>query len=288
MKAWVLAMPLLFAACSGSPHAGFKELSDGVHLRYHSLGEGEELVQDDDSIHLLLRITELGGEAGSLLSTQRWYAAADLRHGAFVPVLERIHEGDSISLIAMAVELPWDAVVPTGWRPPPGASEVQVEFTLLQIRTPDMIQAELERHRLADPEGYQRKLIEAFVERSGHEWEVWGTSLLHHRISGPAMDTARVQLGDLVHVSWLGSRLEDGAPIDDTQRTGAPFTFRFGDQDQVIKGIETAVMLLREGQEGEFILPAEMAFGARGVEGLVDPWSPVRYVVKLESVERPR
>jgi len=288
MKAWLLAIPPLFVACSSSPHAGFKEVSDGVHLRYHSLGEGEELVQDDDSIHLLLRIAELGGEAGSLLSTQRWYAAADLRHGAFVPVLQRMHEGDSISLIARTAELPWDAVAPTGWRPPPGASEVQVEFALLRIRTPDMIHAELERHRLADPEGYQRKLIAAFVERSGHEWEAWGTSLLHHRINGAASDTVRVKQGDLVHVSWRGSRLEDGAPIDDTQRGDGPFTFRYGDQDQVIKGIETAVMLLREGQEGEFILPAEMAFGARGVEGLVDPWSPVRYVVKLERVERLR
>ncbi|MEX1132488.1 MAG: FKBP-type peptidyl-prolyl cis-trans isomerase [Flavobacteriales bacterium] len=282
----MLAVPFLFAACSNSPHAGFKEVSDGVHLRYHSLGDGEELVQDDDSIHLLVRMTQLGGEAGSLLSTQRWYAAADLRHGAFVPLLQRMHEGDSISLIARASELPWDALSPRGWRPPSGASDVQLEFALLNIRTPDMIQAENERHRLADPEGYQRKLIAAFVERSGHEWEVWGTSLLHHRISGIASDTARVEQGDMVHVSWYGSRLEDGAPMDDTKRTGGPFIFRYGDQDQVIKGIETAVLLLREGQEGEFILPAEMAFGARGVEGLVDPGSPVRYVVTLERVER--
>lgn len=288
MKAWPIALYAFVVACSSSPHDGFKEVSDGVYLRYHLLGDGETLVQDEDSIHLLLRATELGGEAGSLLSTQHWYAATDLWHGAFVPVLQRMHEGDSISLIASAATLPWDAVAPTGWRPPPGASQVQVEFALVRIRTPDMILAEQERHRSADPEGYQRKLIAAFVERSGHAWQVWGTSLLHHRIGGTAVDTARVQQGDLVFVSWRGSRLEDGALIDDTHRSGGPFSFRYGDQDQVIKGIETAVMLLREGQEGEFLMPAELAFGARGVDGLVDPWSPVRYVVKLERVERRR
>lgn len=286
MKSWLLAFPVLVAACSSSPYPEFKEVADSVYLRYHVLGDGEALVQDEDSIHLLFRATEWGGEPGSLLSTQSWFAATDLWHGALVPVLQRMHEGDSISLITPSVAMPWDALAPVGWRPPAGAAQVQVELALLHIRTPDMIHAEQERHRLADPEGYQRKLIAAFIERSGHVWEAWGTSLLHFRISGTAVDTARVEQGDVVYVSWRGSRLEDGVTIDDTAQKGGPFSFRYGDQDQVIKGIETAVMLLREGQEGEFIVPAEMAFGARGVGDLVEPWSPLRYAVKLEHVER--
>jgi FKBP-type peptidyl-prolyl cis-trans isomerase len=161
-----------------------------------------------------------------------------------------------------------------------------LEFALLDIHTPAMIEAEQQHHRTADPEGYERKLIAAFMKNSGHDWIQWGTSELHYRINGAASDTARVKAGDLVEVSWRGFRLEDGVEIDDTQANAGPFSFRYGDQDQVIKGVETAVMLLREGQEGEFILPTDMAFGARGVDGLVEPWSPLRYVVKLERVER--
>ena len=286
MKGWAILLLGMASACSPSPHPGFKAVGDGVYLRYHVLGDGDAFVQDEDSIHMLVRVTELGGAPGSLLSIQRWYAGNDLRHGALLPILRRLHTGDSISLIAKAVALPWEALAPASWMPPPGATVLQLEFSLLDIRTPALIEAELERHRLADPEGYERKLIAAFVERSGHDWIAWGTSQLHYRISGLAADTARVHAGDRVEVSWRGFRLEDGVLIDDSQRNGGPFAFRYGDQDQVVKGVETAVMLLRVGQEGEFIIPAEMAFGERGVEGLVEPWSPLRYVVKLEGVVR--
>jgi FKBP-type peptidyl-prolyl cis-trans isomerase len=282
----VLFLLLIVSACSRSPHPDFKAVGDEVYLRYHVLGDGEELVQDEDSIHMLVRIAQLGEAPGSLLSTQRWYAGDDLRHGALIPVLRRMHIGDSISLITKAVALPWEALAPASWSPPPGATEVQLEIALLDIHTPAMIEAEQERHRMADPEGYERKLIAAYIENSGQDWTQWGTSQLHYRINGAASDTARIQAGDRVEVSWRGFRLEDGVEIDDTKANAGPFGFRYGDQDQVIKGVETAVMLLREGQDGEFILPADMAFGARGVDGLVEPWSPLRYVVKLERVER--
>jgi FKBP-type peptidyl-prolyl cis-trans isomerase len=286
MGRWTIFLLLFASACSRSPHPGFKAVGEDVYLRYHVLGDGDALIQDEDSIHMLVRVSELGAAPGSLLSVQRWYAGDDLRHGALVPVLRRLHVGDSISLIAKAVSLPWETLAPASWTPPLGASELQLEFALLDIRTPAMIETEMEHHRRADPEGYERKLIAAFVERSGHDWTIWGTSQLHYRISGTASDSASVLAGDRVEVNWRGFRLEDGVLIDDSQRSGGPFTFRYGDQDQVVKGVETAVMLLREGQEGDFILPSDMAFGARGVEGLVEPWSPLRYVVKLERVER--
>lgn len=285
MKHWLL-LTVLLAACGNSAHPGFKEVSTDVYLRYHSLGEGEELVQPSDSIELLLRATEADGAPGSLLSTQQWYAAEDLMHGGLLPVFERIHVGDSISLIAAAQQFPWTAISPMELVLPNENVEIQLELSLLRIRTAEMMAAEQVRHRRSDPEGYQRKLMNAFLQRSGLTWQVWGSSDLHYRIQGEATDTNRVKQGDVVFVSWRGKRLEDGVVVDDNFEQEAPFSFRFGDQDQVIVGIETVVTLLREGQEGEFIIPAEMAFGARGVEGLVEPWSPLHYKVKLERVDR--
>jgi FKBP-type peptidyl-prolyl cis-trans isomerase len=280
----IQCIAFLLAGCS--EHPGFKEVQEDVFLKYHALGEGEVPAREGDSILVRMRMALVGEAVGSLLSTQRWYAAEDMLSGALLPILQRVHEGDSVSVIARSMSIPWELVAPRGFMPPAGVTHVQVEFAMYSIRTPEMIAEEQELHRQADPEGFERKLILAFIERSGHSWEQWGTSSLFHRISGEALDTTRVQAGDLVRVSWRGSRLDDGALIDDSHHNGGPFAFRFGDQDQVIKGIETAVVLLREGQEGEFIMPSEMAFGARGVPGVVEPWSPVRYVVKLEGVKR--
>jgi FKBP-type peptidyl-prolyl cis-trans isomerase len=43
---------------------------------------------------------------------------------------------------------------------------------------------------------------------------------------------------------------------------------------------------MREGQSGEFIFPSAYAFGARGVPGIVDPFTAMRYTLELERVIR--
>jgi FKBP-type peptidyl-prolyl cis-trans isomerase len=43
---------------------------------------------------------------------------------------------------------------------------------------------------------------------------------------------------------------------------------------------------LREGGVGQFILPSAYAFGARGVPGVVDPYTPVLYRVSVVRVGR--
>ncbi len=277
---------VLLGGCERSPHAGYKQVDRGVHIRLLALGDGDERAVDGDSIHLDIRIATWGEAPGSTFSTQRWYAAEDVRQGAFIQVLQRLREGDSLSLITPAARIPWPALAPGIHAVPDDTTDMVVEVAMRAIRTPAMIRASAERLRTASPETFEQRLIEEWITRSGEPWERWGTSSLHHIITGVPSDTARVRLGDPVVVEWTGARLEDGVTIDDTDRNGEPFSFRFGDPDQVIEGIETAVMLLREGQEGRFIIPSTMAFGARGIDGLLEPHTPVIYTVRLLRVER--
>jgi FK506-binding protein 2 len=286
MKTLYIALLLLVSGCGGSPYPGFKEVSDGVYLSHHILGDGETTAKDGDSIEMVLRISGVGQAAGSLLSTQQWFAASDLRIGGFVPLLQRMRAGDSLTVIAPASLWPWSVIAPPTVAAPADTAMLQVEVMLVSIRTPAMVQARLQAMRDADPEGFERRLIEAYLGNSKEPWQRWGASMLHYHISGTAMDTARVRPGDMVEVVWRGTRLEDGLVIDDTRRSAQPFSFRYGDPDQVMKGVETAVMLLREGQEGAFIIPSSMAFGERGVDGLVEPRSPVVYHVELKRIER--
>jgi peptidyl-prolyl cis-trans isomerase A (cyclophilin A) len=92
--------------------------------------------------------------------------------------------------------------------------------------------------------------------------------------------------GDHVTISYQGRRMEDGLLFDDTRKNGEAFSFRFGDKDQVMPGLEVAVHLLREGQEGTFLFPSDLAFGAKGIPGVLEPHMPVDYTVRLDKVER--
>lgn len=270
----------LLLACGRSPYAGYKDAGHGAHLRLHKLGDGEALATDSDSVLLRVRVAPRGDAPGSLLSTERWYAARDLRSGALVPVLRRMHEGDSMSVIARQERWPWPVLSAGKVKAAADTALLQAELALLRIKTPKQWRAEA--LRMADPEGYEQWAIARHVQQNGHEWARWGTSAMRYAVSGAPADTARVAPGDMVTVGWTGKRLADGSIFDEQ----SAFTWRYGDPDQVIGGIQAAVSLLRPGQRGVFVLPSAMAYGERGIPGVLPPWSPVVYEVRLLAVER--
>lgn len=284
-KFLLLVVVGVVVACGGSPYPGFKEASEGVHLRYISLGEGVRIVGDSDSVHLRIRAARVGEAPGSFWSTQQWYLVKDIRSGALLPVFRRMHEGDSMSVIAPVAMWPW-AGLAAGTAMGSDTTLLCTQLSLLDLRTPAQMRADAERLRRNDPLAFERRLINAFMARSKKDWTQWGTSDMYYRITGAAKDTNQVRYRETVQLVWEGMRLEDGRVFDMQGQNGNTFPWSFGTPDQVIPGIGTAVSLLREGQEGTFILPSSMAFEAHGIPGTLEPNSPVVYSVRLVSVER--
>ncbi|MCB0767564.1 MAG: FKBP-type peptidyl-prolyl cis-trans isomerase [Flavobacteriales bacterium] len=281
------AIILLLGSCARSPYDGYKLVGDDVHLHLHSIGDGEELASDSDSVHVRLRMGQVEGEVGGLFSTERAYLAKDVRMGAMIPVLRRMHVGDSLSVIAPAQRWPWEVFTEGMTVDHPDTGMVRLEVVLLELRTPADMRAEAERLRRNDPNAYEVRLINAYLQRSEVPFVAWGTSDIRYHLNGEPTDTMAVAQRDIVTISYQGRSLEGGTLFDDTERNGAPFTFTFGDKDQVIHGLEVAVSLLREGQEGTFLFPSLFAFGVKGIPGVLDPHTPVVYTVRLEKVERP-
>jgi FKBP-type peptidyl-prolyl cis-trans isomerase len=281
----VLCVLLLFTSCS--PYPDHKQIAEDTYIRLYSLGEGEVLPQDGDSLLLRIRISEVNGDHGSILSTERWFAVEDLREGAFTHVLQQIHEGDSISFISPSEELPWNALRhEEDTMAAPEGIILRAEIGLRQLLTVAMMEDREKRMKQQDPQRFEQELTRTFVARLGIAWEQWGTSQVFYNIQGIAMDTLPVTAGDIITISYTGKRIEDGSTFDSTEQHGGPMTFRFGDKDQVIHGLEVAISLLREGQEGDFFFPSEYAFGAKGVDQLIEPYTPVLYTVRLEHIQR--
>ncbi|MBL7981491.1 MAG: FKBP-type peptidyl-prolyl cis-trans isomerase [Flavobacteriales bacterium] len=286
MRLLVPAILAVFLVACGSPYAGFTEVDGDVHVHLHKLGDGERVAADSDSVHLRVRVARLGQEPGSQFSTQRMYAAYQLRRTGFQVVMDRLHVGDSMSVIIAAGRVPWSVLGAAPLSNEQDTGMVRLELSVLEIITPEQMREREARYRQADPGGFERRLITAWVQRDDRPWTRWGTSDLHYLITGSAVDTNAVRPGDQVTVSYKGLVLEDGRVIDSTDKNGSTFSWTYGDPDQVVKGLEVAVRLMREGQSGEFIFPSAYAFGARGVPGILDPWSAMRYTVKLERVQR--
>ena len=126
------AIILLLGSCARSPYDGYKLVGENVHLHLLTLGDGEELASDSDSVYVRLRMGQVEGEVGGLFSTERAYLAGDIRTGAMVPVLQRMHVGEKAELVCPAAIAYGDRGA--GGVIPPGATLI-FEVELLAIKS---------------------------------------------------------------------------------------------------------------------------------------------------------
>lgn len=277
----LIAVAVVLVACDPGPYPGFKEARPGIWFKLHVLGEGAAAPMTGDSVLLRMRMAVKGQVSGSLYSSERYFEV-DRARAFDAAVLERMNEGDSVSVMVSAGNFPWAQWIGNAVPPPPDTTMLEVEVGLLGIMDGLEIQEDLRaRSHRAGTDNTERLLLAQFADSSG--WTRWGTSDLFHSITGQGYDTLAISSGQVVSVKLLGTFL-DGRVFDEGSAV-QPITFVLGDPGQVIKGVEIGIHLLHAGGKGDFIIPSSMAFGPKGSSsGIVPPWTPVRYTLEVVSV----
>jgi hypothetical protein len=94
-------------------------------------------------------------------------------------------------------------------------------------------------------------------------------------------DTASVRRGREIVIHYQGRTL-DGQIFDDSRRMAAPLRFVYGNDDQVLVGLEIAISQMHLYEKAEVILPSWLAFGSTGsADGRVPPYTSVIYQVEV-------
>lgn len=97
-------------------------------------------------------------------------------------------------------------------------------------------------------------------------------------------DTLRVEKGREIVIHYRG-RTAEGRIFDDSRRMDTPLRFVYGNEGQVLQGLEIALSRMHRGEVAEVILPSWMAFGSRGsADGRVAPYSTVYYTLEVIEV----
>lgn len=95
-----------------------------------------------------------------------------------------------------------------------------------------------------------------------------------------------VNFGDTVVVHYEG-RFLNGKFFDSTRQRNDPFQFVYGQQWQVVKGMEEAIGIMHEGEKALFIMPSDLAFGQAGSStGIIPPFTSLIFEVELVSVKK--
>ncbi len=276
---WTGVAVMLLAGCSKGPLRGGSEISPGIYWRLNMLGEGEQLPTDSDSVLVRVRAARPGAAPGTLFSTEQWYAMEG--QPGTKQFFGRMHQGDSATVLMRGEQAPWVAMGAASTLPGKDTGWVQLEFSMREVRSLAASRS-LERAALmARDEAEEDRILAGFFARSNAHWDsamgIW------YALDPSAVHGPRVQSGELVTLAYVARFLDNGNVFDRRSVEDGGLTFRLGDPEQVIKGLEAAAHLLpRQGGAGRFIFPAESAFGPRGSSsGIVPPWTPVEYEVRV-------
>lgn len=97
-------------------------------------------------------------------------------------------------------------------------------------------------------------------------------------------DSTTIRFGSQVSIHYKGYFL-DGYVFDNTYEKAITPSFTFGQEYQMIDGLQTALSGRKEGERVKIILPSRHAFGEEGsLAGIVPPYTAVIYDVNIIKV----
>jgi peptidylprolyl isomerase len=88
------------------------------------------------------------------------------------------------------------------------------------------------------------------------------------------------------YTGWLWQDNAKGKEFDSSVKRGTPFAFRLG-AGRVIRGWDEGISTMKVGGKRELLIPAELAYRARGAGGVIPPNATLFFDVELvEKFER--
>ena len=82
---------------------------------------------------------------------------------------------------------------------------------------------------------------------------------------------------------YVGVAHSTGAEFDNSYDRGQPLVFNLG-AGQVIQGWDDGIVGMKVGGRRKLVIPAELAYGPRGVPGVIGPNEALIFVCELRGV----
>ena len=94
---------------------------------------------------------------------------------------------------------------------------------------------------------------------------------------------AKAEAGKTVSVHYTG-KLSNGTKFDSSYDRNQPIEFELG-RGRVIKGWDEGISLLNVGSKATYIIPPDLAYGARGAGGVIPPNATLIFDVELVEIK---
>jgi FKBP-type peptidyl-prolyl cis-trans isomerase len=165
--------------------------------------------------------------------------------------------------------------------------KIKIDVAIVDIQTPKQYAYEKEAFLkwIEDFGEYERTILKQYLESSKIKAKPTSSGM-YYIVVQRGNENKGVKLGDTVVVHYEG-RFLNGKFFDSTRQRKEAFQFVYGQQWQVIKGMENAIGMMHEGERALFIMPSELGFGETGSStGIIPPFTSLIFEVELVSVKK--
>lgn len=286
---WYICLCLLvFAACGNkSKYKGYSQNANGLYYKLQTIGDGKLKPKSGDYLQLVM--TYKTEKDSVFLETNSFNETGmvilPFQHssfkGSFEEGLITMSEGDSSSFIVNS-----DSLFAKFFKAPvplflASDSVVKMEVKLYKILNNEQYTQELRRfcQLIEDRDIEEQRKLRTYLDTNKTRFSVLKNGMYYIPMRQGSGSCATS--GDLLKINYKGYFL-NGKQFESTYDRGQPLEFTLGEQGQVIKGMESAISLMNEGEKAKFIIPSQLAYGGVGSStGIIPPYTTLVYEIEL-------
>lgn len=284
---------MAFTSCwKKSKFKGYSQTSSGLYYKLQAIGDGKLKPRLGDFLQLIITYKTENDSVfyDTYSSNETGKVMLPFNHssfkGSFEEGLISMNAGDSVSFFVND-----DSLFQKFFKTPlpiflkPGGL-VKMDVKLYGILNKEEYETELERFKeiYDDRDIEEQRKLQLFLDTSKTSFYPIENGMFYLPIRQGTGNLA--ESGDRIRMHYKGYFL-NGKQFESTYERGQPMEFTLGEQDQVIKGVATAISLMNEGAKTKFIIPSHLAFGETGSStNIVPPYSTVIYEIELVNLTK--
>lgn len=282
----LLLLVTFFVGCN-NPHPGFKKTDSGIYYKVYSQVDSVKDIKADSGQFYIMDMNY--GTADSMLFKSealpekivKMPFAKKIFDGDVWEALALFSKGDSAQFIIRA-----DSFFLKTTRAPEvpeiflESNEVHFFIKINNILTKEELDAEQAAY--ANARRYAEPIeIEKFKADNNWAGETLESGLYFNKIkSGTGR---KVKEGMFLNFDFEIRHL-DGLLVYSSIEANHPGVFEYGKPFDT-QGLMEAMGMMKQGDEVELIIPSALAFGEAGRPGMIDPFTPLHYFIRLNSVK---
>ena len=273
----------MIASCN-NPYSGYKKAEEGVYYKLIKMGEPDKPCKYGDYVtaNIAYRTME---DSVFFSGTRKFRITKSSFPGSIDKCFTMMCEHDSAEFIISALDF-FEKTLESNVPDYIGADgKMKLDIGLSYIQTEEEYAREKEAflHWIEDLGEYERIILKQYIHEE--KIDIQPTEDGIYYIAQQSGNGPQVKLGDTITIHYEG-RFLNGRFFDSTRQRNEPLQFVYGQQWQVIGGLEKTIGMMHEGDKALVIIPSRQAFGTSGSStGIIPPFTSVIYEIELISVK---